>query len=140
MVAYGEFRQAYDHDEQDQRIVFYGMRYIIEQYVARPWTQADLVMAEQFFGTHNAGSTAFPFPRELFQRIIRENDGYFPVKIEALPEGSVVYPHVPVYQITAEGEYSRLVTFLETLLTMVWVRVGLSAVSLSFSFAVEGRC
>lgn len=26
-----------------------------------------------------------------------------------------------VYQITAENEYARLVTYLETLLTMIWV-------------------
>lgn len=53
-------------------------------------------------------------------KFIKENDGYFPVKIESLPEGSVVYPHVPVYVITAEKEYSKLVTYLETILTMVW--------------------
>ena len=40
--------------------------------------------------------------------------------IKSLPEGSVIYPHVPVFQITAEKEYARLVTYLETLLTMVW--------------------
>lgn len=56
-------------------------------------------------------------------KIITECDGYFPVKIEALDEGSVVYPHVPVFVVTAEGEFSRLVTFLETLLCMVWVNL-----------------
>ncbi|KAL7752198.1 hypothetical protein RI367_002243 [Sorochytrium milnesiophthora] len=129
MVAYGEFRSPYDHDADDHRIVFYGMRYIVEQYIARQWTQADLVLAEQFFATHNAGRTPFPFPRDLFQRFITENDGFFPVKIEALPEGSVVYPHVPVYQVTAEGEYARLVTFLETLLTMVWYPTTVATLS-----------
>ena len=53
---------------------------------------------------------------------MKEHNGYFPVKIESLAEGSVIYPHVPVYQITAKGKYSRLVTYLETLLTMIWVR------------------
>ena len=43
------------------------------------------------------------------------------MKIEALPEGTAIHAHVPVYQIIAEGEMSRLVTYLETLLTMVWV-------------------
>lgn len=28
--------------------------------------------------------------------------------------------HVPVYQITAKGDYSKLATFLETLLTQLW--------------------
>ncbi len=42
--------------------------------------------AEAFYKTHNAGFTPYPFPRELFAKFIRENDGYFPVTIEALPE------------------------------------------------------
>ncbi|KAJ1466902.1 hypothetical protein T484DRAFT_1860345 [Baffinella frigidus] len=47
-------------------------------------------------------------------------EGYFPVTIEALPEGSVAYPHTPCFIITAEDDYSRLCTFLETILTMGW--------------------
>jgi len=126
MVAYGEFRTPFEHDKEDERIVFYGIRYVIENYVARPWTLWDVEMADRFFQTHNAGNSVFPFPKDLFLKFIRENRGYFPVKIESLPEGSVIFPHVPVYQITATGDYSRLVTFLETVLTMVWVRDLLS--------------
>jgi hypothetical protein len=48
---------------------------------------------------------------------VQENNGYFPVRIEALPEGTVCNVHTPVYQIFASGDYSRLITFLETLLT-----------------------
>jgi nicotinic acid phosphoribosyltransferase len=81
----------------------------------------DVEQASLFFETHNSGATKFPFPRDLFERFVKENDGYFPIVIKAIPEGSIIYPHVPVYQITAEGEYARLVTYLETILTMVWV-------------------
>jgi nicotinic acid phosphoribosyltransferase len=121
MVAYGEFRTPFEKDKEDERMVFYGIRYIVETYLSRKWTPWDVEAADKFFSTHNAGYQRLPFPKELFLKFIRENDGYFPVTIEALPEGSVIYPHVPVYQITATGEYSRLVTFLETILTMVWV-------------------
>jgi nicotinic acid phosphoribosyltransferase len=120
MVAYGEFRRAFNRRNEDQRIVCYGIRYIIQTYITRPWTIRDVENAERFFNQHNAGFNKFPFPKELFLRFIKENKGYFPVKIEALPEGTVCYPHVPIYQITAEGDYSRLATYLETMLTMVW--------------------
>ncbi|KAJ1723661.1 hypothetical protein LPJ61_005804, partial [Coemansia biformis] len=56
----------------------------------------------------------------LFLQFIREHGGYFPVRIETLPEGSVVYPHTPVMQISAEREYAPLVTYLETVLLMTW--------------------
>ena len=104
MVAYGEFRCSFDGDLQDQRILYYGMRYLIEHYIAVPWTETgnpsqsnkkDVEMASAFFETHHAGQSAYPFPKDLFLKFIRENKGYFPVKIESLPEGSVVYPHVP---------------------------------------------
>jgi hypothetical protein len=48
--------------------------------------------------THNAGSTLYPFPRDLFAKIVTEHGGYFPVKIQALREGTPVHAHVPVYQ------------------------------------------
>ncbi|RKO87885.1 hypothetical protein BDK51DRAFT_46050 [Blyttiomyces helicus] len=103
------------------------------------WTLDDLTQATAFFSQHNAGATPFPFPADLFRKFITENDGYFPVRIDALPEGTVAYPHVPVYQITAEKEYSRLVTYLETVLTMIWVsgferRLGGRGGVVSFSF------
>eukprot|EP00842_Homolaphlyctis_polyrhiza_P004335 jgi/Hompol1/4902/HPOL_004012-RA len=147
MVAYGEFRSSFEKDKHDSRIVFYGIRYIIENYVSKKFTMQDVLQAEAFFATHNAGATPFPFPKDLFVKVqkqiclwrllglymltlpptmsasgqfVTENDGYFPVKIAALREGSIIFPHVPVYQITAEKEYSRLVTYLETILTMVW--------------------
>ena len=46
--------------------------------------------------------------------------GYFPMKLQALREGSVIHARVPVYQITTTGKYSPLCTYMETLLTMVW--------------------
>lgn len=119
MVAYGECRGPFNKDEKDQRIVFYGIRYIVENFVAVKWTMEDVENMVHFLSTHNAGNTPYPFPRLLFEKFVKENNGYFPVIIESLPEGSVIYPHIPVYQITALGEYASLVTFLETILTMI---------------------
>ncbi|KAF9567241.1 hypothetical protein EC968_003475 [Mortierella alpina] len=141
MVAYGEMRQAYDKDPNDNRIVFYGIRYLIENYIAKRWTLQDVAQAELFFSTHNAGFTEFPFPKDLFLKvpktkarvsartIVNEHGGYFPVRIEALPEGTACHAHVPAFQITAEGEMSRLVTYLETLLTMIWYPITVATLS-----------
>ena len=75
------------------------------------------------------GFTPFPFPRPLFEKFVRENQGgsltngthcthtlphphalsvtmlssartgYFPVRIEALPEGTCIHTRIPVYQV-----------------------------------------
>ncbi|CAL8467658.1 g7196 [Coccomyxa elongata] len=121
MIAYGEFRSGYSGDREDTRLVFYGLRYILETYLLRQWTLEDVEKSEKFYRTHMApGRTAFPFPKDLFVRFIEKHDGYFPIKLEALPEGTCVNAHVPVYQITSTGEFAPLCTYLETLLTMVW--------------------
>ena len=124
MVAYGEFREPMKgmmtNGMQDNRFVFYGMRHYVDNYIAKKWTRGDLLMAELFFSTHNSRSTQYPFPRDLFESFIDDNDGYFPVTIHALPEGTVAYTRTPVFMITAEDKYARLCTYLETILTMVW--------------------
>jgi hypothetical protein len=63
MVAYGEFRQPFNKDATDSRFVFFGMRYIIDNYVSVKWTEKDVVLADEFYRTHNAGFTQFPFPK-----------------------------------------------------------------------------
>lgn len=128
MVAYGEFRKPFP-DTEDDRILWYGIRYLVEEYLLNPITQEDLDEAEWFYNTHNAGNTQYPFPKHVFQDIIDNHGGYLPIKLETLPEGSVVGPHTPVYQITAEGKYARLVTFLETALTRVWYPTSVATLS-----------
>lgn len=118
LMAYGEFRSSFEKDTKDERILFYGIRYIIENYIAKPWTIQDVERASDFFKCHNLGSE-FPFPKDLFLKFILENGGAFPVKIDSLKEGSTVYPHVPVYQITASKEYA---VSLFTLSVSRWLR------------------
>jgi len=62
-------------------------------------------------------------------KFVKENDGYFPVKFQALRDGTAAHVHVPVYQITSEGEYSKLCTFLETVLTHIWYGSNVATLS-----------
>jgi nicotinic acid phosphoribosyltransferase len=121
MVAYGEFRRGYDGDTVDQRIVWFGFRYVLEHFIERRWTKEDVDLADRFYKTHQAPLySPYPYPRHLFLKFIEENDGYMPVRVQALPEGTSVLPHTPVFQISAEMEYSPLCTFFETLLVQTW--------------------
>lgn len=129
MVAYAEFRSPFNHDTTDTRLVWYGIRYIIQHYVQQRWTVDDVNDAAHFYSTHNTAHTAMPFPRDLFLRFVEEHDGWFPVRIESLPEGTVTHVHTPVFQIYALEEYARLVTWLETLLTQVWYGTTVATLS-----------
>lgn len=44
--------------------------------------------------THNVAGTPYPFPKDLFMKFINENNGYFPVVIESLPEARSLPPLV----------------------------------------------
>ena len=120
MVCYGEFRSGYLKDKTDTRLIVFGINYLLDNYLNIQWTYNDLYKIELFYSTHNIGNTQFPFPKELFIDFINNNNGYFPVTIEALDDGTVVNAKVPVYQIYARQKYSQLITFLETIMTQMW--------------------
>ncbi len=128
-TAYGEFRRGFDGDAADQRILVFGLRYIIEAYIMRQWTMEDVEKSEAFYSTHNVGFTPFPFPAEIFRRIVTECNGFFPVRIDGIQEGQTVYPHTPIYTVTADDEWSVLVTWLETILSMVWYPTTVATLS-----------
>ena len=112
--------------QQDQRIVFYGMRYAFDTIISRQITQADIDEADAWLQQHGVANTAMEWPRELWQQIVDFYDGYIPVEIRALREGSVVYPQIPCFEIIArEGiskvdQFQYLVTWLETALMRIW--------------------
>ena len=117
MSAYGEFRKPFE-GMSDERIVVYGIRYYIEQLISKAVTKKHIDQSIKFYETHGIASTKYEYPADIFKGMLES--GHFPVKIYALPEGSVVYPHTPVFIIEAEGRNSHFCTFLETILTMVW--------------------
>ncbi|KAK3245895.1 hypothetical protein CYMTET_44556 [Cymbomonas tetramitiformis] len=134
MVAYGEFRKGFrekdGHDTKDTRLVVYGIRYIVETFISKRWTMEDIGAADKFYSTHAAPFfTQYPFPKALFEKFVTENDGFFPIKLEALMEGTVVHAHVPVYQVTSVDEYAPLCTFLETILTHIWYPTTVATLS-----------
>ncbi|KAJ9526609.1 hypothetical protein QJQ45_017620 [Haematococcus lacustris] len=103
-AQYGEFRVGYAKDDKDTRMVAYGIRYLIENYIAKQWTMQDIDNADTFYRTHMAPLyTEFPFPRSIFEQFVKENNGWFPVKIQALPEGTVTHCRVPVYQVRGQA-------------------------------------
>ena len=50
MVAYGEFRSPYNKDKKDNRFIFYGIRYIVENFL-KQWTEEDVKKSALFFKT-----------------------------------------------------------------------------------------
>jgi hypothetical protein len=49
LAQYGEFRQGFNKDKADTRLVSYGIRYLVENYIAKRWTMEDVEMADAFY-------------------------------------------------------------------------------------------
>jgi nicotinic acid phosphoribosyltransferase len=92
-------------------------------------TNEDVDEYEQLMSDFGICASTHPFPSELFRKFVNENDGYFPIKLQMLPEGTVVYAGTPFYQITGEGEYARLTTYLETVLSHLWYPITVATLS-----------
>jgi len=99
------------------RTVFFGLQAFIKEYLLNPISQADIDIADEILTAHGE-----PFNRAGWQYILDKHDGYLPVVIRSVPEGTVV----PVSNVLAtientDPECFWLTTWLETaLLRAIW--------------------
>ena len=107
-------------------LVFFGLQMFLKEYLSRPITQADIDEAEPFIRAHGE-----PFPREGWEIIVNEYAGYLPLRIQALPEGTIVAPHIPLVQVqNVDPRLPWLVGFIETaILRAVWYPTTVASVS-----------
>jgi hypothetical protein len=86
----------------DTRIVFKGITRLVDYLLYEPITHAEIDEAKRFLEHQlitGDGLTNYYFPEELWRRVVDEFDGWVPIKISAVREGSVVYPNEPVMMV-----------------------------------------
>lgn len=100
-----------------KQTVFFGLQIFLKEYLSNPITQADIDFAEVLATAHGE-----PFYREGWEYILRQHEGKLPLRIKAVPEGSIV----PVKNVLATVENTDpncawLTSYVETsLLRSVW--------------------
>ncbi len=100
--------------------IFFGLQYFLKEYLQGPaFTQQDLDEADAFlkqvFGRDDV------FDKSKFQYILDKYNGYLPVKIKAMAEGTAVPTSNVLMTIeNTDPECYWLTNFLETLLMQVW--------------------
>jgi len=73
-------------------------RYIIENYVNRKWTLDEVHNAEKFYTTHNAGYEHFPWPKDLFEKIVTVDNSFI---LCATPEPDMFFALIGTQRILA---------------------------------------
>lgn len=134
LVAYGECRGPHKllSFKKENRLICYGIRYIIDRYINNLITDKDIESIKDFYKLQGVSSkdgtnVAYPFNSSIIDEL---KGKYPPIKIYGLEEGTVMLPHTPVYMIVCDDpKFSGMVTFFETLLTMVWYPISVATLS-----------
>jgi len=97
--------------------VMFGLQSFIKEYLSKPITQEMIDEAETLILAHGE-----PFNREGWEYVLNELDGYIPLRIKAVPEGTVL-PYLNVLAVVenTDPKCGFVTSFFETpLLRAVW--------------------
>jgi nicotinamide phosphoribosyltransferase len=98
----------------DDRIVLYGLTDFIREKLTTPITMQDIDDAEEFMQTTHAFGGPLPFDRKVWERVVNEYDGFLPIKIEALPEGSTFYANeIPIQVTSLDKGFGEIAALIE---------------------------
>lgn len=97
--------------------VFFGLQYYLNEYLTQPITQEMIDEAEVFLTAHGE-----PFNKAGWQHILDNHGGKLPLRIKALPEGTVApLGTVLVTVENTDEECAWLTSYIETaMLRAVW--------------------
>lgn len=88
--------------------VIYGVRNIVKSILDLPVTQTELDFATDFYRAQaDKGGNSY-FDRTMWQEIIDTNDGYLPIAIQAVDDGTILRPGEPVMSIKGPGELAAV--------------------------------
>ncbi len=112
--------------EYDQT-VFFGLQILLKEYLARPITAAMIDEAEAFFAAHGD-----PFDSEGWRYILERYQGYLPVRIAAVPEGTVVAGRNILCAVECtDPRVFWCASYIEPLLLRIWYPITVATRSWS---------
>ena len=120
MSSYVEARKG-DYD-----VVFFGLQAFIKEYLSTPVTIQDIDEAEAVIQAHG-----LTFNRAGWELLVERHGGYLPLRIEAVPEGSIVpVSNVVCQVINTDPDFYWLPSYIETsLLRAIWYPSTVASVS-----------
>lgn len=112
----------------DNRIILRGLSRLLRYCFLKETNPAELDETEEFLAyarISTKGLEAYPFPRAMWDKVVERYNGRPPIRIIALPEGSVCYPNEPIIEIEnsnllTEEELGELAAWFESTLLKVW--------------------
>lgn len=108
-----------------EKIVFFGLQYIIKNTLMNQITHEDVDYAKQFFNSHMG-----VFNEEGWRYIVNEHNGYLPLQIKAVPEGTVLARgNVLVTIESTDPNVPWLPQYIETIIVRNWSMINVATIS-----------
>lgn len=127
MMAYGGARGS--KIKQITSVQFFGLQAYIKEYLLKPLTHADIDYAKERILKHGGGQIFFA--EADFRKIVDIYEGYLPITIKAVKEGTNVPVGEVQYTIECDDpDLFWIIQFIETeLLRGVWYPSSVSTIS-----------
>lgn len=110
-------KKAFPDVAKDSRMVLYGLTDFIRNHLTRRVTLEQIENANKFMSTAHSFGGPLKFDRTIWERVVKEYDGYLPIKIEALQEGLTFFPNEPVIQVTSLGSgFGEIAALIEAIM------------------------
>jgi nicotinamide phosphoribosyltransferase len=96
--------------------VFFGLQALLKEYFTKPVTSDDVAMGAEVCAAHGV-----PFNRDGWLHIVEAHGGRLPLRIRAVPEGTVVpVNHALVTVENTDPACYWLTSYVETALLRIW--------------------
>ena len=105
--------------------LFFGLQYILKEYFEEPITYEEFYEASAIVPKHGV-----PFNQEGWQRLIEKHRGRLPLRIRAVPEGSIVPTYNALMTVeNTDPEFYWLTSYFETQLMRLWYPITVATQS-----------
>ncbi len=111
---------------EHKEVLFFGLQAFIKEYLLTPITQENIDEAKIIIEAHG-----LPFNYADWVYILKKYDGYLPLEISAIKEGSLAPLSVPLVQvINTDAKLPWLTSYIETaLLRAIWYPTTVATIS-----------
>lgn len=107
--------------------VMFGLTYYLKEYLSKPVTMADVDRAEERMTKHLGPGI---FNRAGWERIVNVHKGMIPVRIKAVPEGTVVPTRNVLMTLeNTDPELPWVTNYVETMLLKIWYPITVATIS-----------
>lgn len=122
---------------QFDEVVFFGLQYYLNKYLRQAITARQVNDAAAFWTQHFNDSDLFN--RGGWMHIVRKHGGYLPLRIRAVPEGTVVPTHNVLMTVeNTDPTVPWLTNWVETLLSQVWYGCTVATLSREMKRLIRG--